>query len=108
MLIINLYFFFLFVVLALQGKVGASLKDSSLFGKSLSDQIKSDISSSSLKIKVLPFPLMTQVVIIFNLSEHIRDMYSPFFFWLGITVPEILCFTVMALSMLLGAWMFIR
>ncbi|XP_027061829.1 protochlorophyllide reductase, chloroplastic [Coffea arabica] len=34
-----------------EGKVGASLKDSSLFGKSLSDQIKSDISSSSLKIK---------------------------------------------------------
>ncbi|KAL3503245.1 hypothetical protein ACH5RR_037694 [Cinchona calisaya] len=33
------------------GKVGASLKDSILFGKSFSDQIKSDFSSSSLKIK---------------------------------------------------------
>ncbi|KAL3508644.1 hypothetical protein ACH5RR_028045 [Cinchona calisaya] len=34
-----------------EGKVGASLKDTSLFGKSLSDQIKSEFSSSSLKIK---------------------------------------------------------
>ena len=37
----------------LQGKCSVSLKDSSLFGISLSDHLKSEFSSSTLRCKVV-------------------------------------------------------
>lgn len=39
-------------VLSLQGKSGFSTKDSTLFGFSLSDNLRADLSSSSLRCKV--------------------------------------------------------
>ena len=45
------------VVLSMQGKSSASLKESSLLGVSLSDDVKADFSSSTLKWKVATMPV---------------------------------------------------
>jgi hypothetical protein len=45
------------VVLSMQGKSSASLKESSLLGVSLSDHVKADFSSSTLKWKVATMPV---------------------------------------------------
>jgi hypothetical protein len=43
--------------LSMQGKSSASLKESSLLGVSLSDHVKADFSSSTLKWKVATMPV---------------------------------------------------